>query len=61
MLVTSKKGLKKHVAIELWFTDEYYEELIDTTIKVNEEFYSHYHLNNLEELTDIIKEIQDEE
>ncbi len=61
MLVTSKKGLKKHVAIELWFTDEYYEELIDTTIKVNEEFHSHYHLNDLEELTDIIKEIQDEE
>ena len=61
MLVTSKKGLKKHVAIELWFTDEYYEELIHTTIKVNEEFHSHYHLNNLEELTDIIKEIQDEE
>jgi hypothetical protein len=61
MLVTNKKGLKKNVVIELWFTDEYYEELIDTTIKVNEEFHSHYHLNNLEELTEIIKEIQDEE
>jgi len=53
--------LVKKINIEIWFTGSEYNDLIDTTIKVNDEYHSHYHLNNLEELTDIIKEIQDEE
>lgn len=53
--------LAKKINIEIWFTDEHYEKYIDTTIKVNDEFHSHYHLNNLEQLVEIIKETQDEE
>lgn len=53
--------LVKKLNIEIWFTGSEYNDLIDTTIKIGDEYHSHYHLNNLEELTDIIKEIQDEE
>jgi len=53
--------LAKKINIEIWFTGSEYNDLIDTTIKVGDEYHSHYHLNDLEELTDIIKEIQDEE
>lgn len=53
--------LKKNVIVELWFTDPYYEELIDTTINVDEEFHSHYHLKNIEELIEIIKDVRNEE
>ena len=53
--------LAKKINIEIWFTGSEYNDLIDTTIKVGDEYHSHYHLNNLEELTEIIKEIQNEE
>ena len=53
--------LAKKINIEIWFTGSEYNDLIDTTIKVGDEYHSHYHLNNLKELTGIIKEIQNEE
>jgi penicillin V acylase-like amidase (Ntn superfamily) len=51
--------LVKKINIEIWFTGSEYNDLIDTTIKLNDEYYAHYHLDNLEELTEIIQEVQE--
>jgi hypothetical protein len=47
----------KQIKIDLIFTGPETENLIDTTILLNNKFHSHYHLESLKELTNILKEI----
>ena len=49
--------MNKKINIELYFTGQDTEFLIDTTITLNNKFHSHWHLENLKELTQILNSI----
>jgi hypothetical protein len=58
--MTKKIQFLKSIQIELIFTGPSTSNLIDTSILLNNKFHSHYHLESLKELTNILKEIQHE-
>jgi len=49
--------MTKKINIELYFTGSETSNLIDTTITLNNKFHSHWHLENLKELTQILNSI----
>ena len=54
---TMKKVHTKKITIELYYTDKEFDYLIDTIIKVDNEYHSNYHIKDTKEIHNLIKNI----
>ena len=45
----------KHVTIDLHYTDKEFDFTIDVIIKINNDYYSNYHIKSVEDLPSILK------
>jgi len=48
----------KHLTIDLHYADKEFDFIIDAVVHLNGEYYSNYHLKDIEDLPSIIKEIR---
>jgi hypothetical protein len=53
-----KKVHTKKVTIELYYTDQEFDYLIDTIIKVDDKYHSNYHITDTKEIHNLIKNIK---
>jgi len=54
-----KKIHTKKISIELYYTDKEFDYIIDTVVKLNDEYHSNYHITDTKDIHNIIKDIKD--
>ena len=55
-----KRVHTKHITIDLHYTDKEFDYLIDVVIKLNSEYHSNYHIKDINDLPDLIKQVKNE-
>ncbi len=48
----------KHITVDLHYADKEFDFVIDVVIKLNGNYYSNYHIKDVEDLPSILQEIR---